>query len=352
MGGSSITVGISGCGAVAALYYAPALQLLETERTLRVIGLFDPDGRELAAVGARFPSAGRHASFDALLADRPDLVIVASPPAHHAEQAADALRAGCGVLCEKPLATRLCDARALVNLARESGRILAAGMIRRYLPGTRFIAEALRAGTIGTPRRFSAFEGGPFDWPVRSPAYFTRASSGGGVLIDIGIHALDLFGWWFGPCTAISYEDDAMGGVEADCRVLLSYGEVEGELRLSRSWRRPNRYEILGTAGRLAWPVDDPERIEIEIGDSPYRLDGLLRDGARPAANFHQSMVEQIRAVCRAVAGEPSEFVSGADSLSALELVERCYSERRPMRMGWLDADELRAAERLAGAGL
>ena len=144
MGGSSITVGISGCGAVAALYYAPALQLLETERTLRVIGLFDPDPRELAAVGARFPSAARHASFDALLADRPDLVIVASPPAHHAEQAADALRVGCGVLCEKPLATRLCDARALVNLARESGRILAAGMIRRYLPATRFNAPAVQ----------------------------------------------------------------------------------------------------------------------------------------------------------------------------------------------------------------
>jgi predicted dehydrogenase len=352
MGAGSVTVGISGCGAAAALYHAPALKLLEAERTLRVIGLFDPDPREMAAVGARFPSAARHGSFDALLAAQPDLVIVASPPAHHAEQAAAALRAGCAVLCEKPLATRLGDAKALVKLARESGRILAAGMIRRYLPATRFIAQALRAGTIGTPRRFSAFEGGPFDWPVRSPAYFTRASSGGGVLMDIGIHALDLLGWWFGPCTALSYEDDAMGGVEADCRVRLSCGEVHGELRLSRTWRRPNRYEILGTAGRIAWLVDDPERIEIGVGNSSCRLDGVLRDGARPAANFHQSMVEQIRAVCLAVSGEPSEFVSGADGLSALELVERCYGERRPMRMGWLGAEELRAAERLGGAGL
>jgi predicted dehydrogenase len=166
--------------------------------------------------------------------------------------------------------------------------------------------------------------------------------------MDVGVHALDLLGWWFGPCTALSYEDDAMGGVEADCRLTLAFGEMEGELRLSRTWRRPNRYEIVGAAGRIAWTVDDPERLELQLGSSQHRLKGVLYEPGRPAANFHQSMVEQFRAVTRAVAGAPAEFVSGADALPALELIERCYARRRLMPMGWLGAEERGAAERLA----
>lgn len=345
-----ITVGLSGCGAVAALYHAPPLKLLETEGAVGVVGLFDPDKAALEALARQFPSAARLSGFEELLSRQPDLIVVASPPAHHAEQAAAALLAGSAVFCEKPLATKLADARALVDLARQRKSILAAGMIRRYLPATRLIADAIRAGMIGAPLGFACFEGGPFDWPVRSRTYFERGSSGGGVLMDIGVHALDLLGWWFGPCTDVSYEDDAMGGVEADCRLRLAFGAVRGELRLSRTWRRPNRYEIVGTTGRLAWTVDDPERIQLQVGGSPYRLEGGLREHGRRAANFHQSMLEQFRAVTAAVAGGPAEFVSGADALAALDLVERCYAARRLMPMGWLDPEERHAAERLAQA--
>ncbi len=345
-----LTVGLSGCGTVAALYHAPALQILEAEGVLRVAALFDPDHAAVERVGSAFPDARRGASFEALLADPPDLVIVASPPAVHAEQASAALRAGCAVFCEKPLATRLADADALVALAERSQRILALGMLRRCFPATRMLRELIRSGVIGAVRSFRCFEGGPFDWPVRSPSYFTRAASGGGVLMDIGVHTLDLLGWWFGPCTALSYEDDAMGGVEAECRLALAYGEVAGEIRLSRIWRRPNRYEIVGTRGRLGWTVNDTDRVDIQLAGTAYGLDATIREGARPASNFHQSVVAQLRAVATAVAGEPAEIVSAADALPILALIERCYRDRKMLRMGWLGADEERAAAHLAGA--
>ncbi len=345
-----LTVGLSGCGAVTALYHAPALQILEAEGVLRVSALFDPDTAAVAQAGRAFLNAREMASFEALLAERPDLVIVASPPAVHVEQASAALRAGCAVFCEKPLATRLADAEALVALAERSHRILALGMLRRYFPATRMLRELIRSGAIGTVRSFRCFEGGPFDWPVRSPAYFTRAASGGGVLMDIGVHVLDLLGWWFGPCTALSYEDDAMGGVEAECRLTLAYGEVAGEVRLSRIWRRPNRYEIVGTRGRFGWTVNDADRLEIQVAGTAYRLDAAIREGARPASTFHQSVVAQLRAVAAAVAGKPAEIVSAAEALPVLALIERCYRERKTLRMGWLSADEQRAADHLAGA--
>jgi predicted dehydrogenase len=344
-----LKVGVSGCGAVTALYHATALQILEKEGVLRLTALFDPDAAALAQIGAMLPDAKAASSFDDLLSEPLDLVIVASPPAHHVEQVTAALRAGFAVFCEKPLATRLADAEALVALAKQTGQILAVGMVRRYFPATRMLRELIRSGVIGEVREFRSFEGGPFDWPVRTPSYFSRNLSGGGVLMDVGVHALDLLGWWFGPCTNLSYEDDAMGGVEAECRLALTYGEVAGELRLSRIWHRPNRYEIIGTRGRLGWTVNEAERLDIQLPGSAYRLNAAIREGAHPASNFYQSVLDQLRAVATAVAGGPTEIVQGEDILPVLALIERCYRERKLLRMDWLDPDEQRAAERLAG---
>jgi predicted dehydrogenase len=299
-----------------------------------------------------FPIAKAVSNYDELLSEAPDLVIIASPPARHFEQAAAALRAGTAVFCEKPLATRLADAEALVQSARQTGRTLAVGMVRRYFPATRVLRDLIRSGVIGEVRQFHCFEGGPFHWPVRSPSYFSRDASGGGVLMDIGVHALDLLDWWFGSCTSISYADDAMGGVEAECRLTLGYGQVTGEVRLSRIWHGPNRYEIDGTEGQLGWTVNEAEQIELRRADSPYHLHAMIRDGAQPASNFHQAVVDQLRALTAAVAGSPAEIVQAEETLPVLSLIERCYRERTLLPMGWLDPDEQRAAERLAGASV
>jgi len=344
-----LTVGLSGCGAATTLYHAPALQILEREGKLHVSALSDPEPTALAQIQRLFPIAKAVSSFDKLLSEAPALVIIASPPARHFEQAAAALRAGTAVFCEKPLTTRVADAEALAQLAKQTGRMLAVGMVRRYFPATRVLRDLIRSGAIGEIREFRCFEGGPFDWPVRSASYFNRDTSGGGVLMDIGVHALDLLGWWFGTCTSISYADDAMGGVEAECRLTLGYGEVAGELRLSRIWQRPNRYEIFGTGGRLAWTVNEAEQIELQLAGSPYQLNAAIQEGTHPA-NFHQAIVNQLRAVTAAVAGGSAEIVEGEETLPVLSLIERCYRERTLLTMGWLDPDEQRAAERLAGA--
>jgi len=344
-----LRVGLSGCGAVAALYHAPALQILEKEGVLRLSALFDPDAAAMAQIQAVFPTARAVSAFEELLSEPLDLVIIASPPVRHFQQVAAALRAGFAVFCEKPLATRLVDGEALVALARQTGRMLAVAMVRRYFPATRVLADLFRSGTIGEVREFHCFEGGPFDWPVRSPTYFNREVSGGGALMDIGVHALDLLGWWFGDCTTLSYEDDAMGGVEAECRLALAYGEIAGELRLSRMWHRPNRYEILGTRGRASWTVNEAEHVEVQFAGAAYQLRATIHEGAHPAANFHQSVLDQLRAVTAVVAGEPGEIVAGQDTLPVLALIERCYRDRKLLRMGWLEPEERRAVERLAG---
>src|SRR5262245_3995808 len=125
MPAQGLRVGLSGCGAVTVLYHAPALHILEKEGVLRLSALFDPDAAAMTQIQAVFPTARAVSAFEDLLSEPLDLVIIASPPVRHFEQAAAALRAGSAVFCEKPLATRLVDGEALVALARQTGRMLA-----------------------------------------------------------------------------------------------------------------------------------------------------------------------------------------------------------------------------------
>ncbi len=71
------------------------------------------------------------------------------------------------------------------------------------------IADLLRRRVIGELISVDVFEGGPFDWPVSSPGYFSRAESGGGVLRDLGPHVFDLLIGWLGePQLVARYADD------------------------------------------------------------------------------------------------------------------------------------------------
>jgi predicted dehydrogenase len=351
-----VAVGIVGCGAVTGLYYTPALRVLDQEGLVRVAALCDPASDALARIANEFPRAERLSAFGDLLHRGLDLVIVASPPRWHCEQVIALLEAGAAVLCEKPLATNVADAEAMVRAAAKAGRPLAIGLMRRFFPATRTIKAMLEARVIGEIRRFRCFEGGTFGWPVRSSSYFERSTSGGGVLIDLGPHLLDLLLWWLGAPAQVAYEDDAMGGVEANCRLCLSYDGFAGEVRLSRDWHRPNRYVFEGTAGTLAWTAPEADRLDLGWHDAGYGSEVILYeampgDAARPgrrAANFEQSFVEQIRQAVAAMRGEPSSIVEGAEALESLRLIEHCYRHRKLLELHWMGEAERRAAQELA----
>src|SRR5438552_10737474 len=117
---------------------------------------------------------------------------------------------------------------------------------------------------IGPLRSIFCFEGGPFDWPVASYRYFSRSEAGGGVLLDIGTHCLDLLIWWFGMPSDITYVDDSMGGIEANCFLVLQYADFEARIRLSRDWGQPNLYRLEGDHGSISWTVNDAHCFRVD----------------------------------------------------------------------------------------
>ncbi|WP_218081033.1 Gfo/Idh/MocA family protein [Anthocerotibacter panamensis] len=346
------TIALLGCGAISERYYAPALKTLEQAQQLSVTALFDPNAERVAVLQKAFPGAQKLLN----LAQPPgtDLAIVASPARFHAEQTIQLLRHGVGVLCEKPMAATVEEGEAMINVAQAAQKILAVGLFRRFFPAAQTIYDLLKTEALGPVRSFDFREGGSFGWPAQSASFFQKKSAGGGVFLDIGVHVLDLMLWWFGDPQGVRYADDAMGGLEANCRLDLTYpGGVTGQVRLSRDWGLANRYVIQCEKGWLGWRVGEADQVEIGYHGQTYALSGHIQhphvQGGLPALGpaaptYSQSFIRQIQNWVCAYRGEEPIFVSGAEGLRSLKLIEQCYRERTLLSMPWFsDAEALQA---------
>ena len=351
------SVALVGCGAVSKLYYGPALQELERHKLLQVKALFDPDFEKLSVIQKNFPNAVSIKELDELSPEKIDIAIIASPPQFHSQQTIQLLKSGLSVLCEKPMSTTVTEAHAMLQAASNANGLLAIGLFRRFLPATQTIQKILSLNLLGDIQSFSFSEGGNFKWPVQSPAYFKKENARGGVLLDVGVHLLDLMVWWFGNPTEVVYEDDAMGGIEVNCRLQCKFGQrFTGEVRLSRDCVLQNRYLITGDKGWLTWNVNDaPNQIQLGFKDSAFSLDAQVHDvdprnpfiPGEQSYNFEQSFTLQICNLIAAIEGKESLMVPGEEAIKSLKIIESCYQHRTLMPMPWLNELELKTAYQL-----
>jgi len=154
-----------------------------------VVALADPSADALAQALAIAPGAKCVESFDALLAEQLDAVVISTPSALHARQCQEAFQQGLAVFCQKPLACTAADTRAVVDAARRADRLLRVDFCYRHTAALRQVRQVVRAGEIG--RVFAAelvFHNayGPDKSWAREPAL-----AGGGCAVDLGVHLID-----------------------------------------------------------------------------------------------------------------------------------------------------------------
>ncbi len=352
-----IRLGLSGCGAVSQLYYKPALQELERIGLIQVKLLFDPSPSSIAELHQSFPDAVRAESLAAFSSDQIDLAIIASPVQFHAQQTIHCLKSGLSVLCEKPMADTVAAAEAMIAAAARSRGILAIGLFRRFFPAAQSIQKIISTGMLGDVQSFEWSEGDAFRWPVQSLNYFKRSLAGGGVLLDTGIHLLDLLVWWFGEPTKIQYEDDAMGGIEVNCRLHCEFPTFFGTVHLSRDCALPNQCVIRGSSGWLTWALNESDNLQIGFKDSQLALDAKVYEAetrlatlpklTRAAFNFEQSFIHQICNVIAAMKDKSSLMVPASEGIRSLRWIEHCYQTRTLMPMPWLSVSEASRAQQL-----
>jgi predicted dehydrogenase len=149
---------------------------------------------EMAGEALRLaPEAELVGSLDALLDVGVDGVVIATPSAMHAEQSIRALERGAAVFCQKPLGRTAAEARAVVEAARAADRLLGVDLSYRFTDGMQRIRELLRAQALGrvfaVDLVFHNAYGPDKAW------FYDPALSGGGCVMDLGVHLVDLALW-------------------------------------------------------------------------------------------------------------------------------------------------------------
>ena len=335
-----IRIAVVGCGAIAESFHLPALEALGKDEVSVV--LVDPDRSRARELGRRFGLTETALSHREVAGEL-DGAVLCTPHHLHVPIASELVQAGVGVLSEKPLGTSVAEVEALRDLSESAGIPVAVNQTRRFIPACREIRRLLQAGELGRVESVEMAEGDRFGWPAATPSMFGAAAGGKGVLLDIGVHALDLATWWLGSELSLeSHNDDSFGGSEAAVRSRFRFGGATLSLRLSWLAKQSNQYMIRGEDGVITWNVYDLDRIEISRGPAQghargpgdrvrvHRIPGAPASFADLAPEVIGDFLDSLRTGSRPA-------VSAEDVLPAMRLIEACYARRERMAMPWHD---------------
>ena len=252
---------------------------------------------------------------DACARARNGFAVICAPPGTHADMTAVALAHGLHVLVEKPFVTDLSDLDRIERLAARQGLVVGAIAQHRFAPAVRGLRLAVHGNAFGIiqhagvvvqrRREASYWTCAPQDWRR------DRASSGGGVLISIGIHYLDLLCWMLGDASGVAVTRlESEDGIESLIEATFTAGGVP--CRVDARWGdvppRPDTLQFV-TASRAVTLRGD--RVDHEVPGEP-----------RDPVALHSAQISDFTAAIRS--GRPP-FVTPAEVRPALQLVHDLY---------------------------
>jgi predicted dehydrogenase len=216
------------------------MEAMIATNAIEAVAICDPADECTAEAAKLAPGATRAASLDALLDLDLDAVVIATPSALHAEQSIRALDAGKAVFCQKPLGRGAAEARRIIEAARRADRLLGVDFSYRHTEGMQRIVHLIGEGSLGKLFAIDLIFHNAYG--PDKPWFYERAQSGGGCLIDLGVHLVDLALWTldFPAVTDVS-ADLFAGGARIEAQEVEDYaiarftaGNVA--VRLACSW--------------------------------------------------------------------------------------------------------------------
>lgn len=223
----------------------------------------DPSDEMAAEALKLAPRAKRVEGLEELLDRGLDGIVIATPSALHAEQSIAALERGAAVFCQKPLGRTAEEARAVVEAARKADRLLAVDFSYRFTEGMRLIRKRAAAGELGDI--FAADLVFHNAYGPDKPWFYDPRQSGGGCVMDLGVHLIDLAMWMLDFPEVVSVSSHLLSrGKPVAAGEVEDYAAAQIELpggrsiRLACSWRLPAGREAVisaafyGTGGGAA----------------------------------------------------------------------------------------------------
>jgi predicted dehydrogenase len=254
-------VAILGCGAIARAAHLPSIL---RARDVSVVALADNDPQNLAAAHTFARGARAVAEYrDVLAMTDVDAVIIALPPALHADAAVSALEMGKHIYVEKPLATSLADAERVVAAASDKAGVVAMmGFNYRFNPLTQQARAKIAARAIGDVVAVRTV----FSTAARSLApWKQRRESGGGALLDLAVHHIDIVRHLLdASITSVLATITSVRAEHDTVAVQLSLTtNVVAQIFCSLSSVDEDRIDVYGTTGKLS--VDRYGSLRVEV---------------------------------------------------------------------------------------
>jgi len=229
-----------------------------------------------------------------------DAVYVAAPPGAHLELALAVAAAGKPAYVEKPMARSHAECRRLNEAFAAAGAPLFVAYYRRALPRFARVRRLLDEGRIGRPASLSYRYARSRQRSLGAGAWrLDPRHSGGGLLLDVGSHALDLFDWLLGPLEAVSgvalRRGPDPGAVEDTVAMSFRAGDVAGAATWDFAGVGPHedRAEIAGTEGLLRFAVFGDEPLHLVTAAGEERLAAPV--GSPVQQPLIQSVVDALR---------------------------------------------------------
>jgi scyllo-inositol 2-dehydrogenase (NAD+) len=309
----------------------------------RLVAIADASAERARIVAEELEIENWYSNLESMLERKDiDAVLIATPDKFHAKAVETAVRAGKDVLCEKPLALNLADARGAIDAVAKSGRRLQVGFMRRYDPAYAAAMKRIQAGEIGVPVIFKSL-GRDKEWgPIA--AYASRIN--GMIFYTNTIHDFDLARWMMqdevstvhaytttttrpelathGDLVAsvvnLSYRHGAIGNVESYAQAVYGYDV---------------RTEIIGSKG------------SIFVGSLQHSPAVFLtaRGGERSLADhfltrFADAYLTEVRDFVHNMLHDLAPRVTGDDGLKALAIAvaaEKSYLQAKPIEVALAD---------------
>jgi len=275
-----------------------------------------------------------------------DLVCITTPPKLHREMALAALEHRKHILCEKPMAMNVAEAREMTDAAENAGVLALIDHELRFLPGRQHAYKLLREGAIGTVRHVRCHFQAPHRGDPSLPwNWWSDESQGGGALGAIGSHVIDSFNWLLGTGISTVFcqlerhikertgPDGSSRAVTADDESLMIVRFTEGDLTkdttgiisisMSEYPDYRHRVEFYGSAGSLAVESHGELFIAETVAGSGWKE--IEVDFGRPIAGvpdtgFSRAFAEFAPQIIEAIAGERTHLENAATFADGLKV--------------------------------
>jgi len=255
------SIGVVGLGFIGNVH----LSCFQQMEGIRIGGVAD-EVRERGEKSSKYYGCKLYEDCSQLIrADDVDIIDICVPTYLHKQLAVATAKEGKDIICEKPIARTIIDAKEMAQASRENNVRLFIGHVVRFFPEYAKIRECIRAGEVGKPGMVRTFRGGAS--PLSRASWYNDVGKSGGLLVDMLIHDFDWLRWTFGEIKSVYAQGSSLKEKEV---VLVNVRFKNGIIaHVEGSWAHPanfpftTRVEVTGTQGLIQYDSNNSAPVKV-----------------------------------------------------------------------------------------